>query len=192
MTSPCHWGVTGVVNGGCGYVGRPHPSHPFTTPHPTVYETSRTTRKKKKLLMDEISADEKSMFTRWRGWLFIWLYESICVGFWRYPEGSQSSQCSPPNHNASMTQMTSSMPLVKFLEMTNLKVETMIREDPTCQLLDLVRAAVVLKTDHCNNLNWWQNALESSCHDREPRNLRTLNRPGKVATHVTACKEVEN
>ena len=170
-----------------------------TTSKPSIYHASSyglwnfsNNPKKKKLLMDEISADEKSMFTRWRGWLFIWLYESICVGFWRYPEGSQSSQCSPPNHNASMTQMTSSMPLVKFLEMTNLKVETMIREDPTCQLLDLVRAAVVLKTDHCNNLNWWQNALESSCHDREPRNLRTLNRPGKVATHVTACKEVEN
>ena len=36
----------------------------------------------------------KSMFARWRGWLFIQLYESICVGFWRFLEGSQHSQWS--------------------------------------------------------------------------------------------------
>ena len=29
---------------------------------------------------------EKSMFTRWRGWLFIPSYESICVGIWRFPK----------------------------------------------------------------------------------------------------------
>ena len=38
---PCHWGV---VNGGCDFVGRPHISHSFTTPHPMVYETSQATQ----------------------------------------------------------------------------------------------------------------------------------------------------
>ena len=36
--------------------------------------------------MDEILVDEKSIFARWRGWLFIPSYESICVGFWRLPK----------------------------------------------------------------------------------------------------------
>ena len=40
----------------------------------------------KKFLMDENLACEISMFERCRGWLFIPLYESICVGFF---EGSQ-------------------------------------------------------------------------------------------------------
>ena len=40
---PCHWGV---VNRGCVVMGIPHPKHPFTAPHPTVYETARATRKK--------------------------------------------------------------------------------------------------------------------------------------------------
>ena len=39
-----------------------------------------------KLPTDKILADEKLMFIRWRGWLFIQLYESICVGFWRFPQ----------------------------------------------------------------------------------------------------------
>ena len=43
---------------------------------------------KKKIWMDEILAEEKSMFTRWRGWLFISSYESICVWFWRFPKDS--------------------------------------------------------------------------------------------------------
>ena len=34
----CHWGV---VNRGCVVVGRSYPSHPFTKPHLTVYETAR-------------------------------------------------------------------------------------------------------------------------------------------------------
>ena len=29
---------------------------------------------------------EKSMFAKWKGWLFIPSYESICVGFWRFPK----------------------------------------------------------------------------------------------------------
>ena len=48
-----------VVNGGCGFVGRPpHPSPSFIAPHPTVYETSRATWRKK-IPMDEILANEK-------------------------------------------------------------------------------------------------------------------------------------
>jgi hypothetical protein len=39
-----------------GFVGSPHPSHPFTTPHPTVYENSR--RSGKKLPTDELTVDE--------------------------------------------------------------------------------------------------------------------------------------
>ena len=35
----------------------------------------------RKLPADEILTDKKLMFARWRGWLFIPLYESICVGF---------------------------------------------------------------------------------------------------------------
>ena len=72
VQSLCHWGV---VNGGCGFVGKPHPSHPFETPHPTVYKTTHVAQKK--LMADESSRDEKSVFARWRGWLFIWWYESI-------------------------------------------------------------------------------------------------------------------
>ena len=86
---PCH---QGVVNGGCVVVGKPHPSHPFTMSHHMVYEIARAIRKK--ISMDKISADEKTMFARWRGWLFIPSYESICVGFWRFLEGSLSSQWS--------------------------------------------------------------------------------------------------
>ena len=41
-------------------VGIPHPSHPFTEPYPTVYETPWATWRK--LPMDEIL-----MFARWRG-----------------------------------------------------------------------------------------------------------------------------
>jgi hypothetical protein len=37
-----------------------------------------------KLMADVFSRDEKSMFARWRGWLFIRLYESIHVGFQRF------------------------------------------------------------------------------------------------------------
>ena len=40
--SPCHGGV---VKGRCVVMGKPHPSHPFTKPHPTVYEPARTTQK---------------------------------------------------------------------------------------------------------------------------------------------------
>ena len=29
------------MNGGCVVVGRPHPSHPFTSPHPTDYEIAQ-------------------------------------------------------------------------------------------------------------------------------------------------------
>jgi hypothetical protein len=43
-------------------MGISHPSHPFTEPHPTVYETARATPKK--LSMNEILAGEKSMFAR--------------------------------------------------------------------------------------------------------------------------------
>jgi hypothetical protein len=50
------------VNGGFGFLNRPHPSHPFTAPHPMVYETSQATLKK--LMMDKILADEKSMSAR--------------------------------------------------------------------------------------------------------------------------------
>ena len=82
VVNPCHWGV---VNGGCVVTGKPHPSNPFTKPQPTVYNTVWAAWKKK-LLMDEILADENSMFTTWRGWLFITSYESICVRFWRFPK----------------------------------------------------------------------------------------------------------
>ena len=37
---PCH---QGVVYEGCLVVGTPHPSHPFTEPHPMVYEIARAT-----------------------------------------------------------------------------------------------------------------------------------------------------
>ena len=64
LGGPCH---RGALNEGCGFVGRPHPSHPFTAPHPTVYETSQVARKK--------------MFDGWKinvcnmkGWQFICLY----------------------------------------------------------------------------------------------------------------------
>ena len=40
------------MNAGCGFVGRPHPRHPFTTPHPMVYETVQVAPKK--LSKDEI------------------------------------------------------------------------------------------------------------------------------------------
>lgn len=81
LPPPRYWGV---VDGGCGFVSRPHPIHPFKTSHPTVYETSRTSPQKTPI--DEILTDEKSVFTRWRGRLFIRLYENICVGFWKFPE----------------------------------------------------------------------------------------------------------
>ena len=35
VSPTCH---RGVVNGACGFVGRPHPSHSFIAPHPTVYK----------------------------------------------------------------------------------------------------------------------------------------------------------
>ena len=51
---PCHWGV---VNGGCGFMDRPHSSHPFPVSHPTVYKTSRAAWKKnfptEEFLVDE-------------------------------------------------------------------------------------------------------------------------------------------
>ena len=37
---PCH---RGVVNEGCGFVSRPHPSHLFIVPQPTVHEISWAT-----------------------------------------------------------------------------------------------------------------------------------------------------
>jgi hypothetical protein len=90
---PCHWDV---VNGGCMVVGRPHPSHPFTEPHPTVYENAQAIRKK-------TSDGWKSMFVRWRDWLFIPLYERTCVGFWKFPKGSLSFQWSSPEVSNSIT-----------------------------------------------------------------------------------------
>ena len=83
---PCHWGA---VNGGCVVVSEPHLSHPIRVFRLRVYETTRAAREK--LPTDENLPDGKAMFARWRGWLFIPLYESICVGFWRFPEGSLSS-----------------------------------------------------------------------------------------------------
>ena len=65
-------------------------------PHPTVYETARAAWKE--LSTYEIWVDEKTMFARWRGWLFIPSYESICVGFWRFLDGSLSSQWISPGH----------------------------------------------------------------------------------------------
>ena len=41
-------------------MGRPHPSHPLTASHLTVYENSQVVWKKK-LPTDEIAVDEKSM-----------------------------------------------------------------------------------------------------------------------------------
>ena len=78
---PCH---RDDVNGRCVVVDRPHPNHPFTVPHPTVYETAQATQKK--IPTVEILMDEKSMFARRRSSLFIPSYESICVGFWRFPK----------------------------------------------------------------------------------------------------------
>ena len=49
------------MNEGCVVVGKPHPSHPFTEPHPTVYKIARAVWKKK-LSTYEIVDDEKSMF----------------------------------------------------------------------------------------------------------------------------------
>jgi len=50
------------VEGVCGFMGRSHPSHPCTAPHPTVYETSWASWIFSQ--MDEILVDEKSMFAR--------------------------------------------------------------------------------------------------------------------------------
>ena len=50
------------MNGECVVVGKPHPSRSFTTPHPMVYKTTWATRKK--IPIEEILADEKSMFAR--------------------------------------------------------------------------------------------------------------------------------
>ena len=50
------------VNGGCVVVGKPHPRHPSTKPHPIVYKIAKATRKK--LLTDENPTDESSMFAR--------------------------------------------------------------------------------------------------------------------------------
>jgi hypothetical protein len=47
------------VNGGCGFVGIPHPSHPFTMPHPMVYKTSQATWKN--LPKDEISSKDANL-----------------------------------------------------------------------------------------------------------------------------------
>ena len=80
-TTPCHWGT---VNGGCGFVGRPHKSHPFKVPRPIVYEIVRAISQK--MPTNEILANEKSVFSRWGSWLFIPLNENICVGFWRFPK----------------------------------------------------------------------------------------------------------
>ena len=71
------------MNGGCVVVGIPHPSLSFIEPHSTVYKTDPATWKY--LLMDEILANEKLVFARWRGWSFIPSCESICVSFWRIP-----------------------------------------------------------------------------------------------------------
>jgi hypothetical protein len=88
--APCYWGV---VNGGCVWWSRQGASKPtkFSKVHPTVYDTARATRKKHFRWMEFWRM--KSMFARWRGWLFIPSYESICVGFRRLPKGSISSQC---------------------------------------------------------------------------------------------------
>ena len=75
VSAPCH---RGVVNGACGFMGRPHPSHSFIAPHPTGYETALSGTPKKLISTDELLADE-------RGSLFIPVYESICVGFGRFP-----------------------------------------------------------------------------------------------------------
>ena len=72
---PCHWET---VHGGCVVVGKPHPSHSFTKPHPTVYKT--TWAALEKIPNGWNLVDEKSMFTRWRGRLSIPSYESMCVG----------------------------------------------------------------------------------------------------------------
>jgi len=62
-SSACH---RGTVNGGCVVVGRPHPSHTFIEPHPTVYEIAWATPKEQPPT-DEILTDEKSMFASGRG-----------------------------------------------------------------------------------------------------------------------------
>ena len=46
-------------------MGIPHPEHPFTMPHPTVYKIARAARKK--LMANEFSADENLMFCRMKG-----------------------------------------------------------------------------------------------------------------------------
>jgi hypothetical protein len=43
-------------------MGIPHPSHPFIESHPMVYKIARAARKK--LSINEILADEESMFAR--------------------------------------------------------------------------------------------------------------------------------
>ena len=61
---------------------------------PILWFTKLLRHPPKKLPTDGILADEKSMFARWRAWLFIPSYESIYVGFQRFPEGCLSSQWS--------------------------------------------------------------------------------------------------
>ena len=82
-----------VVNGGCVVVGKPHPSHLFTKFHPLIYEIARATYKlkKNKTKQNKLMTDERSMFARWRGWLFITSYENSCVGSWRFPKNFLSS-----------------------------------------------------------------------------------------------------
>ena len=52
---PGHWGL---LNGVCGFMGRPHPSHPFMALHLMVYGIYRATWKK-------IKTSNKWNFSRW-------------------------------------------------------------------------------------------------------------------------------
>jgi hypothetical protein len=95
------------MNGRCGFVGKSHPSHPFTTPHPTVYETSQTSPKKfrrmkfqqmtNECLQDE-AIDCSSSYMR----AFVWEFEGFGRGRSSIPSVGIISPTNPFNEELSL------------------------------------------------------------------------------------------
>ena len=87
----CH---SSAVNVGCVVVGKPHPSHPFIEPHPTIYEISRATRIFF-FLIDEILVDEKNVYKMQRLIIHPTVYEHLW-GILRVPRGFPKFPMEPP------------------------------------------------------------------------------------------------
>jgi hypothetical protein len=93
----CEWLLwMAFVNEGCVVVGKPHPRHPFTKPHPIVYEIAEPeTRNPKKNLWrmqfprvkNQCLQDEGVDCSFHRTRAFVWDFE--------VPKGSLSSQWNP-------------------------------------------------------------------------------------------------